>query len=115
MPSHAMAEAYADIVREIRDAPLTVSEIAGIVGVNERQVHHWATGTHRPQNGARDALLELRYVVKLLRDVYRSEGVEIWLHSPNVELQGRRPIDLLTGRDFSAVLQAIERLTSGAM
>jgi hypothetical protein len=114
MPSRATAEAYADIVREVREAPLTVAEIAAIVGVNERQVHHWATGAHRPQNGARDALLGLRYVVKLLRDVYRPEGVEIWLHSPNAELDGRRPIDLLHGRDFAAVLQAIERLRTGA-
>ena len=110
----ALAEAFADIVREVRDAPLTMAEIAGIVGVKERQVHHWATGTHRPQNGARDALLELRYVVKLLRDVYRPEGVEIWLHSRNLELEGRRPIDVLGDRDFIPVLQAIERLRTGA-
>src|SRR5207245_1528083 len=110
-----MAEAYADILREVREAPLTIAEIAGIVGVNERQVHHWAAGTHRPQSGARDALLELRYVVKLLKDVYRPEGIEIWLHSRNGELDGHRPIDLLSSRNFAAVLHAIERLRTGAV
>lgn len=110
----AVAEAFADIVKEVREAPLTMAEIAGIVGVKERQVHHWATGQHRPQNGVRDALLELRYVVKLLRDVYRPEGVEIWLHSRNPELDGARPIDLLRVQQFIPVLQAIERLSAGA-
>jgi uncharacterized protein (DUF2384 family) len=110
----AASEAYADIVREVREARLTMSEIASIVGVNERQVHHWATGAHRPQQGTRDALLELRYVIKLLSEVYRPEGIEIWLHSPNAELKSRRPIDLLKSRDFGVVLDAIERLHSGA-
>jgi transcriptional regulator with XRE-family HTH domain len=110
----AVAEAFADIVREVRAAPLTMAEIAEIVGVKERQVHHWAAGQHRPQNGVRDALLELRYVVKLLGDIYRPEGAEIWLHSRNPELDGSRPIDLLQDRQFVPVLQAIERLSSGA-
>jgi uncharacterized protein (DUF2126 family) len=110
----AVAYAFADIVREVRDARLTVAEIADIVGVKERQVHHWATGAHRPQNGQRDALLELRYVVKLLRDIYRPEGIEIWLHSRNPELRGERPLDLLRAQEFVPVLQAIERLSTGA-
>ena len=84
-----------------------MAEIAEIVGVKERQVHHWAAGQHRPQNGVRDALLELRYVVKLLGDIYRPESVEIWLHSRNPELDGNRPIDLLQDRQFVPVLQAI--------
>lgn len=115
MPTHAVAEAYADIVREVREAPLTVAEVAEIVGVHERQVNHWAAGAHRPQPAARDALLELRYVVKQLRDVYRPEGIDIWLHSRNAELDGRRPIDLLKSKDFTAVLYAIDRLRSGAV
>jgi transcriptional regulator with XRE-family HTH domain len=114
--SPAVAEAFADIVREVRDASsLTVAEIATIAGVQERQVRHWASGTHRPHGAGRDALLELHYVIKLLRDVYRPEGVEIWLHSRNPELSGERPIDLLRNQQFIPVLQAIERLRSGAM
>jgi uncharacterized protein (DUF2384 family) len=113
--SPAVAEAFADIVREVREASLTVPEIAAIAGVQERQVRHWASGTHRPQGAGRDALLELHYVVKLLRDVYRPEGVEIWLHSRNPGLDSQRPIDLLENQEFIPVLQAIERLRSGAM
>jgi hypothetical protein len=115
MRNRAVAEAYADIIREVREAPLTIGEIAEIVGVNDRQVHHWAASTHRPQPGARDALLELRYVVKQLGEVYRPEGVDIWLHSRNAELEGRRPIDLLKSREFTTVLWAIERLKGGVV
>lgn len=112
---HAVAaEAFADIVSEVHDASLTYAEIAAICGVGERQVHHWRAGTHRPRVAERDVLLELRYVVKLLREVYRPEGIEIWLHSRNPELGGGRPIDLLRAREFVPVLQAIERLSSGA-
>jgi uncharacterized protein (DUF2384 family) len=106
--------AYAKIVSDIRSA-LTASELAEIVGVRERQIHHWSSGTHRPQAETRDRLLEVHYLVNQLSDVYTPEGIDIWLHGRNRSLGGRRPIDLLGENEFSAVLDAIERLRTGAM
>jgi hypothetical protein len=106
---------YARIVEDLRETALTTAEVAAITGVRERQVQHWAAGSHRPQGIKRDRLLELAYVVDRLRDVYKPEGIDIWLHGRNRDLQGERPMDLLAQGEFAMVLNAIERLETGAM
>jgi transcriptional regulator with XRE-family HTH domain len=111
----AVGLAYQRIVNDIRNTGLTAAELATIVGVRERQVQHWASGGHKPQGEARDRLLEVAYVVDQLKEVYLAEGVEIWLHGRNRELEGERPIDLLRNGHFKPVLAAIERLKVGAM
>jgi hypothetical protein len=92
----------------------TAAEVAAITGVKERQVQHWVAGTHRPTGAKRDRLLELAYIVERLSDVYRPEGIDIWIHGRNRDLGGQRPIDLLRQGDFAAVLNAVERLETGA-
>lgn len=115
MPRGLGGLAYRDLVNEVRSGPLTVAEVAEIVGVNERQVHNWSNGTNRPKGQSRERLLELNYIVKQLQDVYAPEGIEIWLHGRHRSLDGRRPVDLLRQQDFRTVLDAVERLQSGAM
>jgi hypothetical protein len=106
---------YARIIEDLRETALTATEIAAIAGVKERQVQHWAAGTHRPSGTKRDRLLELVYIVDRLRDVYRPEGIDIWLHGRNRDLGGEIPIRLLEQGDFATVLNAVERLETGAM
>jgi uncharacterized protein (DUF2384 family) len=106
---------YPSLVSAIRQAGVSIAEIGQITGVRERQVQNWVSGASRPSPESRDRLVDIHYVVAQLLDVYRPEGVEIWLHSRNPELSGRRPIDLLIEGQFDAVLAAVERLKSGAM
>lgn len=106
---------YQEIVREIRAAGLSSSDIARATGVKERQVQHWAAGSSRPRDETRDRLVDTHYVVRLLSAVYRPEGVEIWMHAKNPEFEGARPIDLLAAGDFQPVVHAVERLRAGAM
>ena len=114
-PVDASGVTYALLVDEIRANGMTSAELAEITGVRERQVQHWAAGSSKPREGSRERLTDVYYVVNQLRDVYRPEGVEIWLHARNRDLGGRRPIDLLRAGEFSPVLEAIERMTHGAM
>jgi uncharacterized protein (DUF2384 family) len=106
---------YRALVERIRGSALTTSELAQVTGVKQRQVQHWAAGAHRPHGQTRDRLLEVAYIVDQLHDVYASEGVDIWIHARNRDLEGRRPIDLLRAGDFETVLRAVERLQTGAM
>jgi hypothetical protein len=106
---------YALVVEEIRSNGITSSELAEITGVRERQVQNWAAGASKPRDTSRERLTDVYYVVNQLQDVYRPEGVEIWLHARNRDLAGRRPIELLRAGEFSPVLEAVERLTHGAM
>lgn len=117
MPAGSLMESgyYARIVEDLRETALTAAEVASIAGVKERQVQHWVAGTHRPTGAKRDRLLELAYIVDRLRDVYRPEGIDIWIHGRNRDLGGERPIDLLERGDFATVLNAVERLETGAM
>jgi uncharacterized protein (DUF2384 family) len=106
---------YSLVVQEIRANGVTSAELAEITGVRERQVQHWVAGSSKPRDASRERLTDVYYVINQLQDVYRPEGVEIWLHARNRDLSGRRPIDLLRSGEFSPVLEAVERLTHGAM
>lgn len=114
--SQSLAESglYSRIVENIRAGSVTSAELAEITGVRERQVQNWATGANRPSGATRDRLLEVHYIVGQLQEVYSPEGIDIWLHGRNRTLDGRRPIDLLREGAFEDVLNAVERLTTGA-
>lgn len=88
-------------------------EIGEIVGAGERSIQKWAAGTARPEGTKRDRLLELQYVIEELSDVYRPEGVDIWLHSRQRALQDRRPLDVLKAGEFQTVLKLVQRLAGG--
>ncbi|HVB13150.1 MAG TPA: antitoxin Xre/MbcA/ParS toxin-binding domain-containing protein [Candidatus Dormibacteraeota bacterium] len=105
---------FPSLVEEIRRNGLTANEIGMITGVRERQIQNWAAGTSRPAAASRDRLVDVYYMVRQLQLVYRSDGIEIWLHSRNPEIGGRRPIEMLIAGDFEPVVQAVERLRAGA-
>lgn len=105
---------YAGKVARLRRS-MSTEELARVVSVQPRQVQHWAAGNYRPSGAVRDRLLEVDFVVELLADVYDDEGIEIWLHARNRTLDNQRPLDLLMEGRFSVVVQAVERLASGAM
>ena len=71
-------------------------------------MQNWARGSSRPEGSSRDRLLELKYVIEQLSDVYTDEGIEIWLHGRQRALDGRRPIELLRDGQFGTVLTAAE-------
>ncbi|HWN73031.1 MAG TPA: hypothetical protein VNN15_04395 [Solirubrobacterales bacterium] len=115
IPARGEELLYARIVEEVKDGGLSNTELAQLIGVAERQVRNWSAGMNAPSGRNRDRLLELHYVVGLLREVYTREGAEIWLHGRKKSLEGRRPIDLLENDESDVVLDAIERLRAGAM
>ena len=103
---------YRHIVADARRA-LSLAEIGQITGVGDRAVQNWARGSSRPEGASRDRLLEFKYVMEQLSDVYTAEGIEIWLHARQRDLEGQRPLDLLGQGRFEAVLSVIERLAGG--
>lgn len=105
---------YPLVVQDIRSAGLTHAEIAAVTGVRERQVQNWAAGSSRPRDSSRDRLVDVHYLVEQLGDIYKPEGVDIWLHARNRSLDGHRPIDLLGVGDFKPVLDVVRQLKSGA-
>ena len=106
---------YALAVEKIRDVGVSSAELAELVGVGERQVQHWAAGSSRPSAASREHLVDIYYVVDQLEEIYKPEGIEIWLHSRNRLFAGQRPIEILRRGEFGRVIDAVESLTHGAM
>lgn len=115
MTSSAAGFSYPSIVEEIRGNGLSLAEIGQITGVGLRQVQNWVGGKSRPSGDTRDRLVDVHYIVRGLSEVYRPEGIEIWLHARNPWLQGERPIDMLINGQFQEVVEAVDRLAVGAM
>lgn len=103
---------YRHVVADARKA-LSIAEIGEITGVGDRAVQKWAQGASRPEGISRERLLEMKYVIEQLSDVYDDEGIEIWLHARQRAFDGRPPLDLLREGRFEDVLRVIERLSGG--
>jgi len=103
---------YRHVVADARRS-LSVSEIGAITGVGDRAVQKWAQGATKPEGISRDRLLELKYVIEQLTDVYDDEGIEIWLHARQRAFDGRSPLDLLREGRFEEVLRVVESLAGG--
>jgi DNA-binding transcriptional regulator YiaG len=114
-PTPAPAElTYLRIVDDITRCGLTQTELGHAVGASLRSVQNWASGTGAPAGVKVRRLLDVQYIVGELREAYAEEGVQIWLHARNRNLEGHRPIDLLAAGQYDEVLAEAERI-SGAM
>jgi RNA polymerase sigma-H factor len=100
---------FAEAVAEVRRI-LTVSELAGVTGVKERQIHHWGAGTHNPQGDARARLLALHQLIGQLQTVLSAERIKVWLWSPHPDLPAS-PIDCLRHGSGAVVLSAAKELS----
>lgn len=105
---------YLRIVEQVTGSGISQRELGSAVGASLRSVQNWATGESAPRGGSRTRLLDMKYIVEELRAVYTEEGVNIWLHARNRNLDGDRPIDLLTAGEVDRVVEEAQRL-SGAM
>lgn len=104
---------YLRIVEEVTSAGMTQGELGQAVGANLRTIQGWASGRVRPSSSKAHRLLDVHHIVAALRNVYTSEGVEIWLRSRNRNLGGQRPLDLLAEGRIEEVVQEVEHVTGG--
>jgi DNA-binding XRE family transcriptional regulator len=104
---------YLRIVEEVTSAGMTQSELGQAVGANLRTIQGWASGQVKPSSGKAHRLLDVHHIVAALREVYTSEGIEIWLRSRNRNLAGERPLDLLAEGRIDEVVQEVEHITGG--
>ena len=93
---------------------LSAAEIGEIVGVGTRQVQNWASGNGRPASTKRlRQLLDLEYVLELIAEVFDDEGSTMWLHARNRQLDGERPLDLISQNETERVIGLLDRLADG--
>ncbi len=58
---------------------------------------------------------QLGLIIGSLLDTYRPEGVGIWLNTPNRNLGGRRPLDLIAEGGGERVMGEADQLAGGPL
>jgi DNA-binding transcriptional regulator YiaG len=104
---------YMRVVNDVTRVGITQAELAKAVGSGARAVQNWASGQNSPRGEAAKRLLDVRAVVDLLSDSYTDEGIDIWLHSRNRNLEMQRPIDLITQGELDLVLAEAKWVAGG--
>lgn len=106
-------DGYAHLVDDVTEAGLTQAQIATAVKVSVRTVQNWRNGDSTPTGLRARRLIDLKYIVEGLREVYTAEGIDIWLNSRNRNLESQRPIDLLASGEIDCVSDEIRRVIGG--
>jgi transcriptional regulator with XRE-family HTH domain len=104
---------YVRVVNDLTRAGITQAELARAVGSGPRAVQNWASGHNAPRGEAVKRLLDVRTVITLLSDSYTDEGIDIWLHSRNRNLDMQRPIDLIVGGEIDKVIDEAKWVAGG--
>ncbi len=103
---------YMRIVDDVTGSVITQTELAAAVGTSPRTVQNWTRGV-APRGKTALRLLDVQHLVGELRDVYNDEAIQIWLRSRNRNLDGRRPIDLLSEDRIDDVLAEVQNIVRG--
>ena len=104
---------YMRVVEKVTSSGITQAELAKAVGAGPRSVQNLASGHNAPRGRSAEKLLDVHAIVDILSDSYTPEGIDIWFHSRNRNLDMRRPIDLLTEGDFDSVLDEAKWVAGG--
>jgi uncharacterized protein (DUF2384 family) len=81
-----------------------------MLDANPRTVARWLHGATEPRPDARERLLELIVVLELLSGVLKPPAAQDWVFTPNAMLDHHNTADLLRGREYRRVLNAIDAL-----
>jgi transcriptional regulator with XRE-family HTH domain len=94
----------------LSDAGLTQSELAELVGVDERSIRRWASDdeTTTIQTKPARAIDDLRYLYAVLSPSLPDEEFGQWLRSRNKRLAGQRPVTMILENKYNEVKDAAE-------
>ena len=85
-------------------AHLTEKEILHVLGVSKRTVQRHRLGVLRPTSSG--VLLDLIAVVQMATDVLGDrDAADAWLQQRSIAFEGRRPVDLLSTRQGTALVK----------
>lgn len=91
-----------------------VTKLARTLGVSVSQPSRWRSGEEVPSPEVAARLLDLDHVVALAVQAWDPAVVMDWMTSANGFLNGARPIDVLSQRGSSEVIDALKATISGA-
>lgn len=95
-------------------AVLGSNHVADLLGVNRSQPSRWRSGAEGLAASNQRAVLDLDYVIVRLHQLWTPDVAAIWLDSPNAQLGGATPLEVLRQRGATDVVQAIDAEAQGA-
>lgn len=110
-----MVSAVAKRLDNIREkGGIKSREVAQLLDTTPQTVSRWQSGHASPQPKSLERLLTLEWLADQLSQFYAPDEARLWLFSPNVALNGRRPAALIVEGGADEVLSLIDQLQSGA-
>ncbi|MGH9187825.1 MAG: antitoxin Xre/MbcA/ParS toxin-binding domain-containing protein [Acidimicrobiales bacterium] len=91
-----------------------VTAVARLLDVSPSQPSRWRHGKEQPSPPVAQRLLDLDHVVARLMLLWDESLIEAWLTSPNGQLGGVTPIDVIRTRGARDLLDAIDAELQGA-
>ena len=89
---------------------LTVGDLAQVTRTSKRNVVRWRYRGATVRRDVEERLLELRAIVDLARRAMPDQEARSWLRSPQPELDGQRPLDLVSEGTAYLVIDVLSAL-----
>jgi hypothetical protein len=105
-----------DVLPKLENAIHTLGNnaVADLLDVSRSQPGRWVRGEEGISPGNQEAILDLDFVLSLLLRTMAPTMAGMWLVSPNVFLNGGRPVDVFRIEGHRRVVDAIQAYAEGA-
>ena len=106
---------FVSMLRSLEDSSgLKSTDIANITNVSKATVSRWRNGRKIPHPSTQLMISDLIYTVKRLSEYYTTQEIRTWLYARHPQLNGSRPIDLISANRTHEVLAVLDRLDADA-
>jgi len=85
-------------------------EVANLLGTRPETVSWWHQGRAYPHPNTEKTLLGLEYIVDQLSDFYEPDEARQWIFSPQRQLDGRSPAELIQEGRIDDVMHLVHQL-----
>lgn len=93
---------------------LKSTDLANITNVSKATVSRWRNGRKIPHPSTQLVISDLIYTVNRLSEYYTTQEIRTWLYARHPQLNGSRPIDLISTNRTQEVLVVLDRLDADA-
>lgn len=105
-----MTSAVARKLESLRNKGIKQTEVAILLRTRPEQVSRWNKGQAYPRSSTEKTLLELEFIVDQLSDFYEPNEARQWLFSPQRQLEGNSPAELIREGKIDDVRRLVNQL-----
>ena len=111
----SVTNAVARRLQSIRDkCAIRHVEVANLLGTRPETVSRWNQGRAYPHARTEKLLLELEFIVDQLSDSCEPNEARLWIFSPQKQLLGQSPAELIQAGKFDEVRRLVNQIRDAA-